>query len=557
VSAVPALLADGRGRRLAVVALWAVAQGAAAAVGALALRATFAALHDDGPVPAAAIAALALAGLAMAAARVMERTAAEALGYAYAQALRRRLLGRLARQSARAVARKRAGHLSLRFVGDLSTARHWLARGLARLVAAAVLAPLALGALAVWDWRLALAAGLPLAGGAAATALVARRLGPAQERLRAARARIAAEMAERAPLAPQLRLTGRLGREQAAQDGRAAALEHAATLHGRAAALARACADAAWGLAAAALVGAAAALDAAPADLAMALALTGLLLRPLRDLAGVADRRAAWTVARERLETILTAPRLGAGAAQDAPRPAGRPGPAAALSLSALGGPGVAGVTLYVPAGARVALVGPVGAGKSALLALIAGLEAPTEGAARVDGADPLALGAAARARTIAHLGPRAPILRGSLRRALTLGLRRRPADAAIEAAARRFGLGGALDRLGGLDGRVEEGGRNLSDGERRGAILVRAALSRARLLLLDDPTEGLSPDQRAAAIALIATAPGTVVMATHDAALAAQADVAAVLYAGRLVAAGPPADAPPGPEGRMPPRAA
>jgi ATP-binding cassette subfamily B protein/ATP-binding cassette subfamily C protein CydC len=539
VTAVPPPLGDGRGRRLAVVALWAVAQGAAAAVAALSLRAVFAALHAGGGVPVWAVAALASAGVALAGARVMERTAAEALGYAYAQAVRRRLLGRLARQPARAVARRRSGYVALRFVGDLSAARLWLARGLARLIAAAAAAPIALGALALWDWRLAIAAGAPLALGAAATMLLARRLGPAQERLRARRARIAAEMVERAPLAPLLRLAGRLSREQAALEDRSAALERAATAHARAAALARGAADAAWGLSAAALVGATLAFDAAPADLAMALALTGLLLRPLRDLAGVADRREAWRVARDKLDAILTQPRLPAGA-PPVQNDAGAAEPGGALSIEALTGPGVAEVTLSAPAGARIAVIGPVGSGKSALLALIAGLEAPTQGAVRIDGADPLALGAVARARALAFIGPQAPVLRGSLRRALTLGLRKRPRDAAVLAAARDFGLGPALERLGGLDGRVEEGGRNLSDGERRAVLLTRAALSRARLLLLDDPTAGLSAEQRTAALTMIDAAPGAVVMATHDADLAARADLVAVMRDGRLVAFGP-----------------
>jgi ATP-binding cassette subfamily B protein/ATP-binding cassette subfamily C protein CydC len=541
VTAVPPPLGDGRGRRLAVVALWAVAQGAAAAVAALSLRAVFAALHDGGGVPIWAVAALASAGVALAGARVMERTAAEGLGYAYAQALRRRLLGRLARQPARAVARRRTGYVALRFVGDLSAARLWLSQGLARLIAAAVVAPIALGALALWDWRLAIAAGAPLALGAAATALLARRLGPAQEKLRARRAQIAAEMVERAPLAPLLRLTGRLSQEQSALEDRSAALERAATAHARAAALARGAADAAWGLSAAALVGATIAFDAAPADLAMALALTGLLLRPLRDLAGVADRREAWRVAREKLDAILTQPRLPAGAPPvKADADAGAPERGGALAIEALSGPGVADVTLSAPAGARIAVIGPVGSGKSALLALIAGLEAPTSGAVRIDGADPLALGVVARARALAFIGPQAPVLRGSLRRALTLGLRKRPRDATVLSTARDFGLGPALERLGGLDGRVEEGGRNLSDGERRAVLLTRAALSRARLLLLDDPTAGLSAEQRTAALAMIDAAPGAVVVATHDAELAARADLVAVMRDGRLVAFGP-----------------
>ena len=68
----------------------------------------------------------------------------------------------------------------------------------------------------------------------------------------------------------------------------------------------------------------------------------------------------------------------------------------------------------------------------------------------------------------IAYVGPRSPILQGSLRRALTLGVSPRPDDDTIHAMAARFGLGALIERLGGLGGRVGESGRTLSDGSIR-----------------------------------------------------------------------------------------
>jgi len=539
VSGLPKLTADGRRRALLRVAAFAVAQGAAAALAAVAVRAVFAALHGALTPPLWALAALPLAGFAMAGARVAERAAAEGLGYDYAAAVRRRLLAHLSRQSARSVARRSTGALSIRFVGDLSAVRNWVARGVTRLIAAAIVAPLALLALGLFDARLALAAAAPMALGAVAMLLMARGLAPVQRNLRALRARLAAEMTERAPMAPELRLIGRMAQETASLEKRARALREAAVAHARAAAAVRAVADAVWGLSAASLVGVTLLVGAPAADLAMALALSALTLQPLRDIAAIADRRQAWRVARDRLNAVLREPGMFQKAPSDAPF--ARRGPLT-LRFEAAQGPGVALADACAAPGAKIALTGPMGGGKSALIALAAGLEAPTAGAVTLDGVAPLALSALKRARAIAYVGPRAPILRGSLRRALTLGVSPRPTENAVRAAADRFGLSAALARLGGLDGRVEEAGRNLSTGERQGLLLARASLGRPRLMLLDAPLAGLDAGGRKAALALIAGTSATVLAAGLDTRAAARMDRVWRMEAGTLSDDGPPA---------------
>ena len=538
MSGLPKLTADGRRGPLLRVAAFAVAQGAAAALAAVALRTVFGALHAAAAPPLWALAALPLAGVALAGARVAERATAEGLGYDYAAAVRRRLLAHLSRQSARSLARRSTGALSIRFVGDLSAVRNWVARGVTRLIAAAIVAPLALLALGLFDARLALAAAAPMALGALAMLLMARALEPAQRNLRSLRARLASEMTERAPIAPELRLIGRMKQETAALEKRARALREAAVAHARAAAAVRAVADVVWGVSAAAMVGVALTVGAPAADLAMALALSGLTLQPLRDIAAVADRRQAWRVARNRLREVLAEP--GLADARSA-APFARRGPLA-LCFEAVEGPGVARADACAAPGAKIALTGPMGGGKSALIALAAGLEAPTAGAVTLDGVAPLALSALRRARAVAYVGPRAPILRGSLRRALTLGVSPAPKDEAVLAAAGRFGLSAALARLGGLDGRVEEAGRNLSTGERQGLLLARASLARPRLMLLDAPLAGLDAAGRKAALALIADTPATVLAAGLDTRAAARMGRVWRMEAGILSDEGPPA---------------
>jgi ABC-type transport system involved in cytochrome bd biosynthesis fused ATPase/permease subunit len=162
-------------------------------------------------------------------------------------------------------------------------------------------------------------------------------------------------------------------------------------------------------------------------------------------------------------------------------------------------------------AGGKAVLVGPAGSGKSALLRVAAGLAPPARGKARVFGADPQRLAARRLGRTVLYLGPEPPLLAGSLRRALCLGLRRRPDDATLRATAERAGLGPLLDRLGGLDGRVAESGRTLSHGERALIALARLALAPQAMALIDGIDAHLDPKGRARLADEIARRPGAV----------------------------------------------
>ena len=84
-----------------------------------------------------------------------------------------------------------------------------------------------------------------------------------------------------------------------------------------------------------------------------------------------------------------------------------------------------------------------------------------------------------------AYIGRTALILRGSLRRALTLGAVKRPSGKAVRDLARAFGLRDALNRIG-YRGRVESLGRNLSRKEQIGVDLTRAAVLKPDIIVID-----------------------------------------------------------------------
>ncbi|MGI9434977.1 MAG: ATP-binding cassette domain-containing protein, partial [Geminicoccaceae bacterium] len=258
------------------------------------------------------------------------------------------------------------------------------------------------------------------------------------------------------------------------------------------------------------------------AEAAGALAVLGILLLPLRELAGVWDRRCAWVIARQKCNVVFATPssirkrRKTAGAIR--------------VQFESVRFRGL-DITATINPGEFVLVSGPFGSGKTSLLALAVGLEAPCSGQ--------VTFGEQERQPLSVMIGPQSPVLQGSLRRAMTLGKAKRPADEMIEAMARRFGLGALLERLGGLDARVGEGGRTLSSGERLRLHLTRASLMTPDLLAIDASEMTLDADAMAAIRDLITETPATTLIAA-DQTLAASFDRCWRIEAGRLLERSP-----------------
>jgi ABC-type transport system involved in cytochrome bd biosynthesis fused ATPase/permease subunit len=278
----------------------------------------------------------------------------------------------------------------------------------------------------------------------------------------------------------------------------------------------------------------------ATGDAAAALAALALLILPLRDLSGIWDRHAAWQTAQQRCVRLLATPPLPDKGRRRRRVRSGTPR-AAALSFEEAGDGFLDKVSASVAPGQKVGITGRNGAGKSTLLLLAAGLEAPSSGRIRIDGIRSDRLGISARRELVFYQGPRTPILAGSLRRALTLGLRQRPADDVIIAAAARCGLAESVARLGGLDGRLSEAGRNLSAGEIRRVMLARGVLARAPLLLLDEPDDALDRHGRQLIPDLLHSLDSTVLLVSHDWSTLAGMDEVWFVDDGRRLESGSP----------------
>ncbi|ONG58652.1 hypothetical protein BKE38_02395 [Pseudoroseomonas deserti] len=212
----------------------------------------------------------------------------------------------------------------------------------------------------------------------------------------------------------------------------------------------------------------------------------------------------------------------------------------------------ISDVTLDLRGGETLGLIGPNGAGKTTLFNMITGFLKPDAGSLRFDGA------------AIDRLAPAQRVARGLVRSFQkpmlfpALALRENIAMAARQHAGRGLSWwGGAratraandeADRLlieAGLQHRAEARVADLAYGEQRMADLLIALALRPRLLLLDEPTAGLAPDEARRLLAIIRRHDeGTSVMLiTHEVEIAfAACDRIAVLNLGRLLCLDTPA---------------
>ncbi len=162
-------------------------------------------------------------------------------------------------------------------------------------------------------------------------------------------------------------------------------------------------------------------------------------------------------------------------------------------------GPSLDRVSLDVPAGRTVALVGPTGSGKTSLVALIARLYDPSEGELAVDGVDVRSVDVASLRRQIAFVADDSFLFSASVADNIAYA---RPGAARdeIETAARRAQAHGFIARLpDGYDTVVGERGLTLSGGQRQRVAIARALIADPRILILDDATSSVDARTEAA----------------------------------------------------------
>jgi subfamily B ATP-binding cassette protein MsbA len=203
--------------------------------------------------------------------------------------------------------------------------------------------------------------------------------------------------------------------------------------------------------------------------------------------------------------------------------------------------PVLKGVSLTVPSGRTVALVGPSGSGKSTLVNLTLRFFDPQKGKVVIDGQD-IAAVTVASLRDAVGLVTQDPVLFDDTIRANIAYGTKPEVEAAVIAAAK---AAAAHDFIMGLpkgyDTRVGEAGSLLSGGERQRIAIARAIYKDAPILLLDEPTSSLDSEAEAKVqTALEGLMRGrTVLMIAHRLSTVKKADLICVLDQGRIVEIG------------------
>ncbi|GHD23868.1 thiol reductant ABC exporter subunit CydC [Streptomyces galbus] len=195
------------------------------------------------------------------------------------------------------------------------------------------------------------------------------------------------------------------------------------------------------------------------------------------------------------------------------------------------------GVSLRLPPGRRVALLGASGSGKSTLIAALMRFVPYEAGSIRVGGRELRDCSGADVRRVITGMTQDAHVFHTTIRANLLLA-RPDATDGDLREAARRARLLDWIESLAeGWDTFVGGDGATLSGGQRRRLLLARALLADPPVLVLDEPTEGLDPDTAAAVLAdvLDATRGRTTLLVTHEQSGLAAADETVVLEGGRI----------------------
>jgi ATP-binding cassette, subfamily B, bacterial HlyB/CyaB len=163
--------------------------------------------------------------------------------------------------------------------------------------------------------------------------------------------------------------------------------------------------------------------------------------------------------------------------------------------------PALRDISLRIPAGAMVGVVGRSGSGKTTFSALLQGLHYASEGNVRIDGHNVRDLDLSYLRGQSGVVPQEAFLFRGSIKDNIRMGLQSASLEDVVQAAR----LAGADEFIQDLpqryDTELEESGVNLSGGQKQRLSIARALLRRPRIIIFDEATSALDPESEAVVI--------------------------------------------------------
>lgn len=204
---------------------------------------------------------------------------------------------------------------------------------------------------------------------------------------------------------------------------------------------------------------------------------------------------------------------------------------------------------LDVKAGESIAILGPIGSGKTSLLRLLTGLYKPSQGRVTLDGLNILDIDKTVLSDKISYVPQDGRLFEGTLRDNLVIGLTD-PGDAALVRIAQLTGLFDAVIKPHpkGLNRAIAEGGTGLSGGQKQLVHITRSFLRQPRIWLLDEPTAAMDKASEEKVIDALMTyrrenPSSTFVFVTHKPLIANLADRIIVMAGGKIALDGPRAE--------------
>ena len=199
-------------------------------------------------------------------------------------------------------------------------------------------------------------------------------------------------------------------------------------------------------------------------------------------------------------------------------------------------------ISLHIPAGTQVGIIGPSAAGKSTLVRTLLGLYSPTSGALRLDGAELTQYECSALGDAMGYLPQDVELLDGTLAENIA-----RFGEVNAEAVVRAARLAGVHEMIlalpEGYDTRLD-GNRTMSAGQRQRVALARAVYGDPAVVILDEPNSNLDEAGSAAldkALAELRSTGATVIIVTHRSRVLERLDRVLLLIDGKLACYGPP----------------
>lgn len=199
------------------------------------------------------------------------------------------------------------------------------------------------------------------------------------------------------------------------------------------------------------------------------------------------------------------------------------------------------GINLHIPAGTMTALVGPSGSGKSTIAKLIGGFWDVTQGSITLGGRDFMGIPLTQLYDQVAFVSQDNDLFDESIRENIRKG-KLSATDAQVEAAAKAAGCDAFIRGLeNGYDTAVGGGGAHLSGGERQRIAIARAMVKDAPIVILDEATAYIDPENEAIVQKAVAklVQGKTVIVIAHRLSTITDADQIVVVSGGAIEARG------------------